>query len=109
MNTIEQIEQLISERKNADAANSYVAKLFAEGNAKIGRKVTEEALETLIAALSEGKERTISEAADLIFHLTVLLSYNNIKFDEVLNELQNRLGISGLDEKASRIAKEKGK
>ncbi|HCR85929.1 MAG TPA: phosphoribosyl-ATP diphosphatase [Alphaproteobacteria bacterium] len=106
---ITDIEKLIAKRKSAPVATSYVASLFAGGSEKIGRKVCEEATETLIAALKETKKRQVSEAADLIFHLLVLLSYNKIKFSEVAQELEKRLGISGLDEKAARTAKKKRK
>ena len=108
-NVIKTIEDLIAQRKNEDVNKSYVAQLFAGGNEKITRKVTEEATEVLIAAITEGKENLVSESADLIFHLLVLLSFNKVEFNEVVLELEKRVGTSGLDEKAARIAKKKGK
>jgi phosphoribosyl-ATP pyrophosphohydrolase len=104
-----QLEKNISARKKANPEKSYVAKLFKGGEEKIGRKISEEAVEVLIAAMNEPKKRIISESADLLFHLAVLLSHKKIKLEEVFAELESRLGISGLDEKASRIAKKKGK
>lgn len=109
MDIIKQIEDLIAERQSESTENSYVAQLFAGGNNKITRKVTEEATEVLLAAITEGKENLVSESADLIFHLLVLLSFNKVEFTEVLAELEGRLGVSGLDEKAARTAKEKSK
>lgn len=109
MDVIKKIEKRITERKNESLEESYVAQLFAGGNNKITRKVTEEATEVLLAAITEGKENLVSESADLIFHLLVLLSFNKVEFAEVLAELESRLGISGLDEKAARVAQEKSK
>ena len=106
---VAELENNISTRKKANPDKSYVAKLFKGGEEKIGRKISEEAVEVLIAAMNEPKKRIVSESADLIFHLMVMLSLKKIKLDEVFTELENRLGISGLDEKASRIAKKKGK
>lgn len=108
-NTLQKLFQTIDERKSANSEKSYVASLLQGGTEKIGRKVTEEATEVLIAALIEGREELINESADLLFHLIVLLSEKNISPDEVMQVLEDRMGISGLDEKAARIAKEKGK
>ncbi len=107
--TLNKLYKTLQDRKKADPKKSYVAKLFKEGPEKIGRKITEEASEVLIAGIKESKKRIISESADLIFHLTVLLAKKNIKPDEVMEEIENRMGISGLDEKAARTAKRKGK
>lgn len=106
---VAELEKNIATRKKANPEKSYVAKLFKGGEEKIGRKISEEAVEVLIAALREPKKNIVSESADLIFHLMVMLSLKKIKLEEVFAELENRLGISGLDEKASRIAKKKGK
>ena len=107
--TLNKLYKTIESRKSADSNSSYVAKLFEDGIPKIGRKVCEEATETLIAAMEEGNDRVTSESADLLFHLIVLLSARNVEIDEVLQELEKRMGISGLDEKALRTSKEKGK
>lgn len=102
METLARLEQTIAERRSASPDSSYVAKLNAKGIEAIAQKVGEEAVETIIAALSESREEVIGESADLIFHLLVLLQSRRIKLSEVLEELDRREGTSGLDEKASR-------
>lgn len=102
METLTRLEQVIAERKAASPDASYVAKLNAAGIEKIAQKLGEEAVETVIAALSGSREEVVGEAADLIFHLLVLLQARRIKLDEVMAELDRREGISGLEEKASR-------
>ncbi len=106
---IAELEKTIADRRKGDPKTSYIAKLFKDGEKKISRKVSEEAGEVVIAALAEGDKELISESADLLFHLLVLLGYKKISITKVFAELEKRMGISGLDEKASRIAKEKGK
>ena len=100
--TLQRLEATIAERRSASPDSSYVAKLNAKGIEAIAQKVGEEAVETIIAALSESREEVIGESADLIFHLMVLLQSRRIKIAEVLEELDRREGTSGLDEKASR-------
>ena len=81
------------------------AKLLAGGVAKIGPKVTEEAAEVVEAAGEPdeaGREHTIREAADVVYHLLVLMAVRGVKLEEVERELARRFGMSGLDEKASR-------
>ncbi len=107
--TLNKIYKVIESRKNADPEKSYVASLLKGGVNKIAKKVGEEASEAIIAALKENKERVVSESADLLFHLLVLLYAKKIKPSEVLDELEKRLGISGLDEKAARNQKKKVK
>jgi phosphoribosyl-ATP pyrophosphohydrolase len=99
---IERLEAVIKARKGADPSSSYVASLFAKGTAKIAQKVGEEATETIIAALHEGPEKLTSEAADLLFHLSILLADAGLGLDDVLRELERREGVSGIEEKASR-------
>jgi phosphoribosyl-ATP pyrophosphohydrolase len=99
---LEKLEAVIRSRKGADAGTSYVASLFAKGREKIAQKVGEEATETVIAALSGDPAKLTSEAADLIFHLLVLLAEADVSFDDVLAELERREGVSGHDEKAAR-------
>jgi phosphoribosyl-ATP pyrophosphohydrolase len=96
------LENTISERRGASPESSYVASLFTKGREKIAQKVGEEAVETVIASLSGDQGKVTSEAADLIFHLLVLLADVGVDLDEVLAELDRREGVSGLDEKASR-------
>jgi phosphoribosyl-ATP pyrophosphohydrolase len=96
------LEAVIRERRGGDAGSSYVASLFAKGREKIAQKVGEEATETVIAALTGDAAKLTSEAADLLFHLAVLLEEAGSDFDAVLSELERRDGVSGLQEKASR-------
>ncbi len=100
--TLHQLEQTILVRRAADPSASYVAKLSARGRGKIAQKVGEEAVETVIAALSGDRAETVGEAADLLFHLILLLADCDIALDDVLDELERREGVSGLVEKASR-------
>jgi phosphoribosyl-ATP pyrophosphohydrolase len=100
---IARLEAVIRARKDADPASSYVASLFAKGTAKIAQKVGEEATETIIAALRDGPDKLTSEAADLLFHLTILLADAELSLDDVLREIERREGISGITEKVSRI------
>jgi phosphoribosyl-ATP pyrophosphohydrolase len=96
------LETIIRERRVADPALSYVASLFAKGRAKIAQKVGEEATETIIAAMQGDAKALTSEAADLIFHLMILLEEGGVSIDAVLAELEAREGVSGLAEKAAR-------
>lgn len=102
MDTLSRLERTIAERRNTDPQASYVAQLHARGVPVIARKVGEEAVEAAVAALAGEREELVGEAADLIFHLLVLLSAKDIPLGEVLTELDRREGVSGLDEKASR-------
>ena len=95
------LEATIRERRGADAASSYVASLFARGTNKIAQKVGEEATETVIAALVE-PGKLASEAADLVFHLLILLADAGLGLADVTAELARREGVSGHEEKASR-------
>ena len=96
------LEALIAERREASPESSYVASLFAKGREKIAQKVGEEATETVIAALSGKSADLTAEAADLLFHLMILLADGGLSINDVLRELQRRECISGLEEKASR-------
>jgi phosphoribosyl-ATP pyrophosphohydrolase len=100
--TLARLEATIVSRKGADPASSYVASLFAKGRPKIARKFGEEAVETIVAALTEDQAALTGEAADVIFHLLVLLADAGVPFADVLAELDRREGVSGHDEKASR-------
>ena len=98
------LEATLRERRGGDPATSYVAKLHANGVAKIAQKLGEEAVETVIAALSEDNAALTGEAADLLFHLLVLLDARGLSFADVLAELERREGVSGVAEKVSRSA-----
>jgi phosphoribosyl-ATP pyrophosphohydrolase len=96
------LEATILARRGGDPATSYVAKLFAAGRPKIAQKLGEEAVETVIAALSGDARAVTGEAADLLFHLTVLLADCGVALEDVLAELRRREGVSGIAEKAAR-------
>ena len=102
LDILARLEQVIADRKSASPDSSYVASLYAKGIEKIAQKLGEEATETVIAALSGGREEVVGEAADLIFHLLVLLQARRVSLDEVMAELDRREGTSGIEEKASR-------
>jgi len=102
MDTLKRLEQTIAARAGASPDSSYVAKLNAKGTATIAQKLGEEATEAVIAAVSQSKQELVGEAADVIFHLMVLLQNKGVALDDVLAELDRREGTSGLDEKASR-------
>lgn len=105
MDTLARLETTISSRLAAgEAGSSYVAGLHARGLPVIARKLGEEAVEAIVAALSGTREELIGEAADVVFHLLVLLGEKRVAVSEVLAELDRREGTSGLDEKASRSA-----
>ena len=97
------LEQIIADRLAAgDASASYVASLAAQGVAKVAQKVGEEAVETVIAAVADDDAALVGEAADLLFHLTLLLRLRGLGLDDVAAELDRRHGTSGLTEKAGR-------
>tara|TARA_R110000868_G_scaffold147244_11_gene368599 strand:+ start:1951 stop:2292 length:342 start_codon:yes stop_codon:yes gene_type:complete len=95
---------VIASRKGQDAASSYTAKLIAGGPAVCARKLGEEAIETVIAALGDDPKAVISESADLLYHWLVTLASVGVNPADVYEELARREGRSGLDEKASRSA-----
>jgi len=88
--TLEALWQVIEERKHTLPAGSYTARLLTKGERAIAKKVGEEAIEVIVA-LQEGNERLISEAADLIYHLLVLLAARDLRWADVETELQRRL------------------
>ena len=96
------LTETIRARRGADPDSSYVARLFAKGRERIAQKVGEEAVEAVIAATKGDAEALKGEAADLVFHLAVLLDSLGLSFEDVLDELERREGISGLAEKAAR-------
>ena len=102
-NILQQLAQVLEERKGADPESSYVAKLYDKGLDGILKKIGEEATETVMAAKEGDAEKIIYETADLWFHCMVLLANQGLKPDDVLAELARRFGLSGLEEKASRI------
>ena len=99
---IDRLFETVASRKGGDAAESYTAKLFARGTDKIAQKLGEEAVETVIAAVTKDRVGMIGESADLIYHLLVLWADAGIRPEDVLAELERREGTSGIAEKASR-------
>lgn len=97
-----QLQQVLEKRKSADASESYVASLYAQGLNKILEKVEEESAETVLAAQEGNREELVKETADLWFHTMVMLADQGLSAADVINELARRFGLSGLDEKASR-------
>jgi|TARA_R110002126_G_scaffold280364_5_gene427796 phosphoribosyl-ATP pyrophosphohydrolase len=103
-NILKTLEKTILDRRTADPGTSYVASLRAKGRAKMAEKLGEEAIETVIAAVQDDPAAMTGEAADLLFHLMVLLADMDLSLDDVIAELARREGLSGLDEKAARGA-----
>lgn len=99
---LDELQATIHHRRQADPAQSYVAKLLHGGRDRVLKKVGEEAAEFLLACKNPEPQPVIAEAADLLFHLLVALEERDLHIDEVLGELQRREGVSGLVEKASR-------
>jgi phosphoribosyl-ATP pyrophosphohydrolase len=99
---LERLFATIDGRRGADPARSYSAKLFAKGTEKIAEKLGEEAVETIVAALSGDRRRLAEESADLLYHLLVLWADRGLAPETVWTELARREGISGIAEKKSR-------
>jgi phosphoribosyl-ATP pyrophosphohydrolase len=103
----EQLMRVLEERKTNPPPNSYTARLYQGGVAKIGSKIIEEAQEVVEAASEPGeagRRHLIYESSDLLYHLLVMLAHQGVKFEEVEAEIARRFGQSGLDEKSSRTA-----
>ena len=100
--TLETLFATIEARKSADPETSWTAKLFAKGPEKCAEKFGEEAVEAIIEAVRGDREALCREAADVLYHLMVMLAARDVSFDAVLAELERRQGLSGLAEKAAR-------
>jgi phosphoribosyl-ATP pyrophosphohydrolase len=100
--SLHDLEKRVQVRATESAEVSYTRKLIDRGVAQCAKKFGEEAVEAVIAAISEDKDRVIGEAADVLYHLLVVLHARGIALDEVEAELGARTRQSGLDEKASR-------
>ncbi|HTV33713.1 MAG TPA: phosphoribosyl-ATP diphosphatase [Methylocella sp.] len=103
--TLEDLAAIIAARAQASAATSYTKSLLDAGPARAAKKLGEEAVETVIAAVAADRSALIRESADLLYHLLVVLHQRDIKLDDVFAELAERTGQSGLAEKASRPAR----
>lgn len=102
--TLHDLEAIVAERADADPESSWTARLLAASPEKAAKKLGEEAVETIIAALGDDRDALIAESADLIYHWLVICRQHGINLDEVLGELHRRTAQSGLAEKASRDA-----
>ncbi|NTT86541.1 phosphoribosyl-ATP diphosphatase [Tabrizicola fusiformis] len=102
MTTLDRLYTTIAARKGADPETSWTAKLFAKGPEKCAEKFGEEAIEAIIEAVKGDRERLTSEAADVLYHLLVMLAARDVTLDQVLAELERREGTSGIAEKAAR-------
>lgn len=100
---LQQLAEVLEQRKKQDPQKSYVADLYAKGLDVILKKIGEEATETVIAAKSGDRQQIVCETADLWFHSMVLLADQDLGPDDVLQELKRRFGLSGLKEKANRM------
>lgn len=100
--TLHDLEKRVQARARAPADTSYTRKLLDQGVAGCAKKLGEEAIETVIAAVGEDRGRLIRETADLIYHLLVVLAARGVAFADVEAELARRTQQSGLEEKASR-------
>jgi len=99
---LEQLTEVLEQRKTAASDSSYVASLYGKGLDAILKKVGEEATETVIAAKDGDREKIVYETADLWFHTLIMLSHQGLTANDVLDELARRFGLSGLEEKANR-------
>ncbi len=102
MSTLETLAATIAARKDADPDSSWTAKLLSKGPEKCAEKFGEEAVEAIIEAVKGDRAALTSEAADVIYHLLVMLASRDVTLEDVLAELAGREGQSGIDEKASR-------
>ncbi len=102
---LDRLAATIAARKAADPGSSWTAKLLANGPEKCAEKFGEEAIEAIIEATKGNRERLTSEAADVIYHLMVMLASRDLTLADVEAELARREGQSGLEEKASRGTK----
>lgn len=102
---LQQLAEVLEQRKQQSADTSYVASLYAKGLNTILKKIGEEATETVVAAKDGDSEQIVYEMADLWFHCMVLLAQQGLGPDAVLQELQRRFNLSGLQEKAQRVNK----
>jgi len=99
---VDALYAVIESRRGADPDSSYTAQLLARGTGKIAEKVGEEAIESIVAALSEGPDALAAESADLLYHLCVLWADAGVQPEDVWTKLAARQGMSGLTEKANR-------
>lgn len=104
MSALERLAATIDARRGADPQSSWTAKLLSKGPEKCAEKFGEEAIEAVIEAVKGDRDRLASEAADVLYHLLVMLAARGVSLDDVLAELARREGTSGVTEKARRPA-----
>lgn len=100
--SLKDLERIVAERAKASPQDSWTARLVASGQTKAAKKLGEEAVETVIAAVAQEKKDLTAESADLLYHLLVVLHIAGIPLQDVFDELEGRTAQSGLQEKASR-------
>ncbi|SEK89433.1 phosphoribosyl-ATP pyrophosphatase [Roseivivax marinus] len=100
--TLEELERVVAARAEASPDESWTAKLLTKGPEKCAEKFGEEAVEAIIEAVKNDRARLTSEAADVLFHLLVMLRARDVPLSEVMDELARRQGTSGIAEKAAR-------
>lgn len=100
--TLSDLERIVADRATSTDGSSYTASLFAKGQTRAAKKLGEEAVETVIAAVSGDRAEVVTESADLLYHLLVVLKIADVPLNEVLAELQRRTAQTGLEEKAGR-------
>jgi phosphoribosyl-ATP pyrophosphohydrolase len=101
--SLHDLEKIVAKRAAASPDVSYTAKLLAAGPAKAAKKLGEEAIEAALAAVSGDKQSLKAEAADVLYHLLVVMAGAGVTLDSVLQELERRTAQTGLQEKAARI------
>ncbi|HEX4918804.1 MAG TPA: phosphoribosyl-ATP diphosphatase [Limnobacter sp.] len=99
---LERLTDVLEARKQGDPERSYVAKLHSKGQDAILKKIGEESCELVMASKDQDPAKVVAEAADLWFHSLVLLGWHGLSAADVLAELDRRMGLSGLEEKANR-------
>ncbi|OYU39796.1 MAG: phosphoribosyl-ATP diphosphatase [Pseudorhodobacter sp. PARRP1] len=102
MNALQRLSETILARKSADPESSWTAKLLAKGPEKCAEKFGEEAVEAIIEAVKGDRAKLTAEAADVVYHLLVMLAARDVSWGDVVAELERREGVSGIAEKASR-------
>ena len=102
MTALHRLAATIAARKGADPESSWTAKLLAKGPEKCAEKFGEEAVEAIIETVKGDRDKLTAEAADVLYHLLVMLAARDVTLDQVLAELERREGTSGIAEKAAR-------
>ena len=100
---LQRLSETLVSRRHADPETSYTAKLFAKGPDSILKKIGEECAELIMAAKDGKRVNIVYESADVVYHMMALLTFFGIGIDDVLKELQRREGVSGIEEKNSRV------